>query len=43
MSQAVESLLTHYEAGRLSRRELVALLAALAAAPRAGTRSAGAR
>jgi catechol 2,3-dioxygenase-like lactoylglutathione lyase family enzyme len=37
MSQAVESLLTHYEAGRLSRRGLVALLTALAAAPRAGT------
>ena len=37
MSQAVESLLTHYEAGRLSRRALVALLTALAAAPRAGT------
>jgi catechol 2,3-dioxygenase-like lactoylglutathione lyase family enzyme len=34
MSQAVESLLTHYESGRLRRRDLVALLAALAAAPR---------
>lgn len=33
MSQAVESLLTHYESGRLSRRDLVGLLAALAAAP----------
>ena len=29
--------MTHYESGRLSRRELVALLTALAAAPRAGT------
>lgn len=37
MSQAVESLLTNYESGRLSRRELVGLLAALAAAPRVGT------
>jgi catechol 2,3-dioxygenase-like lactoylglutathione lyase family enzyme len=37
MSQAVESLLTYYESGRLSRRELVGLLAALAAVPRAGT------
>jgi catechol 2,3-dioxygenase-like lactoylglutathione lyase family enzyme len=37
MSQAVESLLTYYESGRLSRRELVGLLAALAAAPRVGT------
>ena len=34
MSHAVESLLTHYESGRLRRRDLVALLAALAAAPR---------
>jgi catechol 2,3-dioxygenase-like lactoylglutathione lyase family enzyme len=33
MSQPIESLLTHYEAGRMSRRELVAILAALAAAP----------
>ena len=33
MSHAVESLLTHYESGRLSRRELVAMLTALAAAP----------
>jgi len=37
MSQAVESLLTYYESGRLSRRELVGLLAALAAVPRVGT------
>src|SRR5687767_13347643 len=36
MSQAVESLLTHYESGRLSRRDLVGLLAALAATPRTG-------
>jgi catechol 2,3-dioxygenase-like lactoylglutathione lyase family enzyme len=36
MSQAVESLLTHYESGRLSRRDVVALLAALAAAPGIG-------
>jgi catechol 2,3-dioxygenase-like lactoylglutathione lyase family enzyme len=34
MSHAVESLLTHYESGRLRRRDLVALLSALAAAPR---------
>ena len=34
MSQAVESLLTHYESGRLSRRELVALLSAAVVAPR---------
>ena len=34
MSHAVESLLTHYESGRLRRRDLVALLGALAAAPR---------
>ncbi len=34
MSHAIESLLTHYESGRLRRRDLVALLAALAAAPR---------
>jgi catechol 2,3-dioxygenase-like lactoylglutathione lyase family enzyme len=33
MSQAVESLLTHYEQGHLSRRDLVVSLAALAAAP----------
>jgi catechol 2,3-dioxygenase-like lactoylglutathione lyase family enzyme len=33
MSQAVESLLTHYESGRLSRRELVTILAAAVAAP----------
>jgi catechol 2,3-dioxygenase-like lactoylglutathione lyase family enzyme len=32
MSQAVESLLTHYESGRLSRRDLVGLLGALVAA-----------
>jgi catechol 2,3-dioxygenase-like lactoylglutathione lyase family enzyme len=31
MSQPIDSLLTHYEAGRMSRRELVAILAALAA------------
>ncbi len=36
MSQAVESLLATYESGRLSRRELVGLLAALAAVPRVG-------
>ena len=35
MSQTVESLLTHYEAGRLRRRDFVALLTALAAAPQA--------
>lgn len=35
MSQAVESLLTRYESGRLSRRELVAILTAVAAAPSA--------
>jgi len=34
MSHAVESLLTHYESGRLRLRDLVALLTALAAAPR---------
>ena len=34
MSQAVESLLKHYESGRLSRRELVALLTAAVVAPR---------
>jgi catechol 2,3-dioxygenase-like lactoylglutathione lyase family enzyme len=33
VSQAVETLLTHYERGRLSRRELVGMLTALAAAP----------
>lgn len=33
MSLPVESLLTHYETGRLSRRELVGILTALAAAP----------
>lgn len=33
MSLPVESLLTHYESGRLSRRELVAVLTALAVAP----------
>ena len=33
MSQPIESLLTHYESGRLSRRDLVAVLTALAAAP----------
>ncbi len=37
MSQAVESLLTHYESGRLSRRELVAILTAVAAAPSVAT------
>ena len=35
MSHAVESLLTHYESGRLRRRDLVALLTALVAAPQA--------
>jgi catechol 2,3-dioxygenase-like lactoylglutathione lyase family enzyme len=34
MSQAVESLLTRYESGRLSRRELVAILTAAVVAPR---------
>ena len=33
MSQAIESLLTRYESGRMSRRDLVALLTAVAAAP----------
>ena len=33
MSQPIESLLTHYETGRMSRRDLVAILTALAAAP----------
>jgi catechol 2,3-dioxygenase-like lactoylglutathione lyase family enzyme len=37
MNQAVDTLLTHYEAGRMSRRELVALIAALAAAPRSAS------
>jgi catechol 2,3-dioxygenase-like lactoylglutathione lyase family enzyme len=32
MSLALESLLTHYESGRMSRRELVAILTAVAAA-----------
>jgi catechol 2,3-dioxygenase-like lactoylglutathione lyase family enzyme len=36
MSHAVESLLTHYESGCLRRRDLVALLTALVAAPQAG-------
>ena len=35
MSNTVESLLTHYESGRLRRRDLVALLTALVAAPQA--------
>jgi catechol 2,3-dioxygenase-like lactoylglutathione lyase family enzyme len=33
MNQAVDTLLGQYELGRVSRRELVAMLAALAAAP----------
>jgi catechol 2,3-dioxygenase-like lactoylglutathione lyase family enzyme len=33
MSQPIESLLTQYESGRMSRRELVAILTAVAAAP----------
>jgi catechol 2,3-dioxygenase-like lactoylglutathione lyase family enzyme len=33
MSHAVESLLTHYESGHMSRRDLIATLTALAAAP----------
>ena len=33
MSPAVETLLTQYESGRMSRRDLVSLLTALAAAP----------
>lgn len=33
MNQAVDSLLNDYETGRMSRRELVALLSALAVAP----------
>ena len=37
MSQAVESLLSHYESGILSRRELVAILAAAVSAPRMGS------
>ena len=35
MHEAVDSLLGRYEAGRMSRRELVTVLAALAAAPSA--------
>jgi catechol 2,3-dioxygenase-like lactoylglutathione lyase family enzyme len=35
MHEAVDSLLGRYEAGRMSRRELVGVLAALAAAPTA--------
>jgi catechol 2,3-dioxygenase-like lactoylglutathione lyase family enzyme len=35
MSNTVESLLTHYESGRLRRRDLVTLLTALVAAPQA--------
>jgi catechol 2,3-dioxygenase-like lactoylglutathione lyase family enzyme len=35
MSQPIESLLAHYEQGRMSRRDLVALLTALATAPSA--------
>jgi catechol 2,3-dioxygenase-like lactoylglutathione lyase family enzyme len=35
MHEAVDSLLGRYEAGRMSRRELVGVLAALAAAPSA--------
>ena len=42
MTQAVESLLTHYESGRLSRRELVAILAAAVAAPGLGSAQPGA-
>lgn len=37
MSRAVESLLSHYESGRLSRRELVAILTAAVVAPRTVT------
>jgi catechol 2,3-dioxygenase-like lactoylglutathione lyase family enzyme len=33
MNTAVDTLLTQYESGRMSRRELVALIGALAAAP----------
>ena len=33
MSQAIDSLLTHYENGRMGRRELLGLLTALTAAP----------
>jgi len=33
MQKAVDDLLCHYETGRVSRRDLVAMLAALAAAP----------
>jgi catechol 2,3-dioxygenase-like lactoylglutathione lyase family enzyme len=36
MSDAIESLLTDYEGGKLSRRNLVLTLTALAAAPRVG-------
>ena len=35
MHEAVDTLLGRYEAGRMSRRELVTVLAALAAAPSA--------
>lgn len=37
MHEAFDSLLRHYESGRMSRRELVGLLAALAAAPTTAT------
>ena len=33
MRKAVDDLLSHYDSGRVSRRDLVAMLAALAAAP----------
>jgi catechol 2,3-dioxygenase-like lactoylglutathione lyase family enzyme len=36
MHEAFDSLLRHYESGRMSRREVVGLLAALAAAPSTG-------
>jgi len=36
MTHAVQSLLIHYESGRLRRRDFAALLTALAAAPRTG-------
>ena len=42
MTQAVESLLTHYESGRLSRRDLVSILAAAVAAPGLGSAQSGA-
>jgi catechol 2,3-dioxygenase-like lactoylglutathione lyase family enzyme len=42
MSPAVETLLTQYESGRMSRRDLVALLTALAAAPLPATAQADA-